>query len=419
MAAIYRPLASNVPVSSGFGPRGGQQHNGIDFACPVGTPIYAVADGVVVEGAEREQGSVSGFGSWIWIDCQSSARVDAVYGHVRHPGIRVRRGDRVVAGQLIGESGNEGQTTGPHLHFEVWGPPGRRGGRALDPAPWLLGALDPTEQEPEPGEGLTAESLSEAMGGSLSLARYRELLPGMANAMREAKIDTVLRAAHWHAQLGHESVGLRHMSEIWGPTPSQRGYEGRADLGNNRPGDGYRFRGSGPIQLTGRANFTRFSRWCFDQGYTKKANEIVDDPDRVRDDPKFGFLAASWYWTVARPQLNSLADADDLNGVTRAINGGLNGINDRRARLARCRRLGTRLLPGEEDELTPEERRLLREVHTQLLGPNSRGWPQLGQNPQGQNLTVVDAIAALRNDVNALNARIDELEKLEKQQRKA
>ena len=197
---------------------------------------------------------------------------------------------------------------------------------------------------PTPSEdGMTAGVLAEAMGCSRD--RAEQMLDGMVGAMRAAQITTPLRAAHWCAQIGHESAGLQYMSEIWGPTAAQRGYEGRADLGNVRPGDGYRYRGSGPIQLTGRHNFGLFSEWCFARRYTTSASYLVDNPDLVRTDPRFGFLAASWYWTVARPNLNRMADADDLTGVTRAINGGTNGIADRRSRLDRCKRLGAKLLP--------------------------------------------------------------------------
>ncbi len=145
---VSMPVPKDILVSSGFGPRWGAQHNGLDFACPVGTPIYAAADGIVVQGSDRKQGSVDGFGSWIWLDCQASEGVDLIYGHVSHPAIKVRAGDRVKAGQLIGESGNEGNTTGPHLHFEVWGPPGRTGGKPRDPAVWLRGATYPGATPP-------------------------------------------------------------------------------------------------------------------------------------------------------------------------------------------------------------------------------------------------------------------------------
>ncbi|OHO60937.1 hypothetical protein HMPREF2743_04755 [Corynebacterium sp. HMSC036D02] len=133
-------------VSSGYGPRWGTFHAGLDFAAPIGTPIYAAADGAVVEGRERY--NVSGFGSWIWLDCQDSVGKDFIYGHVKHDGILVKAGDRVRAGQQIGVVGNEGESTGPHLHFEVWGSPGRLGGAHQDPAPYLANAAQPGEAQP-------------------------------------------------------------------------------------------------------------------------------------------------------------------------------------------------------------------------------------------------------------------------------
>lgn len=137
--------AGTFTRSSPFGPRWGTLHAGTDLAAPIGTPIYAAADGVVIEGKERAQGSVSGFGSWIWIDAQDSCGKDFIYGHVKHGGILVRKGDRVRAGQQIGVVGNEGQSTGSHLHFEVWTSPGRIGGKAVDPDAWLkrAGAVEP------------------------------------------------------------------------------------------------------------------------------------------------------------------------------------------------------------------------------------------------------------------------------------
>lgn len=143
--------AGTFTRSSPFGPRWGTLHAGTDLAAPIGTPIYAAADGVVIEGKERPQGSVSGFGSWIWIDAQEACGKDFIYGHVKHGGILVRKGDRVRAGQQIGVVGNEGQSTGPHLHFEVWTSPGRLGGKAVDPDAWLkrAGAVEPgTRQIP-------------------------------------------------------------------------------------------------------------------------------------------------------------------------------------------------------------------------------------------------------------------------------
>ena len=112
-------------------------HLGIDWAVPVGTPIYAPAEGVVVEGRERPQGSVEGFGSWIWIDSQEFIGLDLIFGHVQGDRTAVKAGDRVKAGDLLGYTGNEGTSTGPHLHFETWTAPGRIGGKAVDPAPYI------------------------------------------------------------------------------------------------------------------------------------------------------------------------------------------------------------------------------------------------------------------------------------------
>lgn len=136
--AVFHPMrGEKYTVSSGYGMRGGYPHNGTDYAAQHGTPIYAAADGVVIQGKDRPQGSVDGFGSWIWIDSQHSVGRDLIYGHVHHPGILVKRGDKVKAGQKIGVVGNEGQSTGPHLHFEVWSSPGRQGGKPENPETWL------------------------------------------------------------------------------------------------------------------------------------------------------------------------------------------------------------------------------------------------------------------------------------------
>ena len=186
---------------------------------------------------------------------------------------------------------------------------------------------------------MDASTLADAMG--CSLARAQEMCAPMNNAMIAADCTTVNRAAMWCAQIGHESAGLVYMEEIadgWA-------YEGRADLGNTQPGDGPRYKGSGPIQLTGRANFRRFSQWCFGNGWVPTARYFEDLPYLVREDPKWGFLAASWYWKVDRPQINAMCDNNDINGVTRAINGGLTNIDDRISRWRNCRALGTALLP--------------------------------------------------------------------------
>ncbi|WP_086664972.1 M23 family metallopeptidase [Lentzea kentuckyensis] len=110
--------------TSGYGGRWGKLHLGIDIAGPVGTPILAAADGVV-----KDAGPISGFGQWVRLEHADGTIT--VYGHV--DSYSVRAGQRVQAGQQIARMGNRGQSTGPHLHFEVWNPSGQK----INPLTWL------------------------------------------------------------------------------------------------------------------------------------------------------------------------------------------------------------------------------------------------------------------------------------------
>lgn len=112
-------------ISSKYGPRWGRRHDGVDIAAPVGTPIVAAADGVV-----EEAGPATGFGNWIVLDHGNGLKT--VYGHMFSSGIYVKKGDEVKRGQPIGEVGNAGWSTGPHLHFEV-----HVNNKPVDPMPYL------------------------------------------------------------------------------------------------------------------------------------------------------------------------------------------------------------------------------------------------------------------------------------------
>ncbi|MBK1698781.1 glycoside hydrolase family 19 protein [Rhodovibrio salinarum] len=150
--------------------------------------------------------------------------------------------------------------------------------------------------------------------------------PSLVAAMQEVGIDTQLRRAHFLAQIAHESGGLRWLEEL----ASGKAYEGRADLGNDQPGDGQRFKGRGLIQLTGRANYTAFER-----AIGRDLTSSTDAAAQVAADPDLCVRAATWFWQ--ENGLNTLADADDLEAVTRRINGGLNGLDDRAKYLARAK----------------------------------------------------------------------------------
>lgn len=117
-----------VPVigtlTSNFGLRWGANHNGLDIANAIGTPIVAVTDGTVLDA-----GPAQGFGLWIRV-LQDDGTI-GVYGHMDE--IFVSTGQRVRAGDTIATVGNRGQSTGPHLHYEVW----NEDGGAADPLAWL------------------------------------------------------------------------------------------------------------------------------------------------------------------------------------------------------------------------------------------------------------------------------------------
>ena len=100
---------------------------------------------------------------------------------------------------------------------------------------------------------MNVQELSRATGAAEW--RAESWLHHIESAMSEFDINTPARKAMFLAQIGHESGGLRWIKELWGPTPSQSRYEGRADLGNTVKGDGFKFRGRGLIQVTGRDNY--------------------------------------------------------------------------------------------------------------------------------------------------------------------
>jgi predicted chitinase len=187
---------------------------------------------------------------------------------------------------------------------------------------------------------MDAATLSRAMGGALSLARYTTLAGPCTDALRFADCTTVDRAAMFLAQVGTESLGLRYAEEI----ASGAAYEGRRDLGNTVRGDGVRFKGRSFIQVTGRANYTAMSQWAHGKGHVSAPDYFVAHPAELATE-RYAFLGAVWYWTVAR-NMNGYADRADIVGATKAVNGGTNGLADRTARWVRCRGLGAALLSG-------------------------------------------------------------------------
>ncbi|UVK85017.1 chitinase [Pseudomonas sichuanensis] len=172
--------------------------------------------------------------------------------------------------------------------------------------------------------GLVAPKLWAVMINA-SGARIDAFTQPMLDVFGRYAIDTPLRIAHFLAQIAHESGCLRYTEEL----ASGSAYDGRKDLGNLQPGDGPRFKGRGLIQLTGRANYRQYGQYC------KRDFEAKDDPTLVSTDPALAVDVAGWFWMTRK--LNDWADQDNLREITRRINGGFNGLDDRAAYLARAK----------------------------------------------------------------------------------
>ena len=160
----------------------------------------------------------------------------------------------------------------------------------------------------------------------ISLEQFRAMMPNAGArlnahwpyinpALDAAKINTPARIAAFLAQLAHESGEYRYMEEI----ADGSAYEGRDDLGNVFPGDGVKFKGHGPVQITGRANHAACGQAL--------GIDLIANP-RLLTLPQYGTASACWFWNTR--QLSPLADVDWFKTITRIINGGYNGLSDRR-----------------------------------------------------------------------------------------
>ena len=160
------------------------------------------------------------------------------------------------------------------------------------------------------------------------------------------QINTYLRIAHFMAQVTVECAGFRTTEEF----ASGNEYEGRTDLGNTHPGDGKRYKGRGLLQLTGRANYRSIGAIL--------GLDLENHPE-IAGDPLISLRIAGEYWK--KHQINTPAEGDDLIQVTQLVNGGQNGIEDRRlflgkAKAALKRRMGL-VVAAAEGGLAPVLRR--------------------------------------------------------------
>ncbi|WP_201768127.1 D-Ala-D-Ala carboxypeptidase family metallohydrolase [Asticcacaulis benevestitus] len=232
---------------------------------------------------------------------------------------------------------------------------------------------------------ITPERL-QTLAPTIRADRAAAYAPALEASLATGEITTRLRLVHFLAQLAHESGGFRALVENLNYSPevllavfrarvqtlakaqelvaagkdaiAEFVYGQRPALGNVNPGDGAKFIGRGFIMITGRANYTT---------YAAMIGQPLADQPALLENPTFAAKAAAAFWK--QNGLNTLADADDIEGITRIVNGGVNGLADRQQWLARAQLAFPVLAPAEPvnsfsqyftlDELTHTEHRTI------------------------------------------------------------
>lgn len=171
---------------------------------------------------------------------------------------------------------------------------------------------------------ITPELLKRIAGASGTKKIIDGLVQYLPDVMDEYEINTKLRIAHFLGQLAHESDHFRTLQEY----ATGDAYEGRRDLGNTKRGDGRRYKGRGPIQITGRYNYRKYGNLL--------GVDLEGNPE-LATTPEIGTKIAALFWS--ENGLNEWADKDNLKVITRRINGGYNGLQDRFDKVDRAKNL--------------------------------------------------------------------------------
>lgn len=276
-----------------------------------GTPVPC---GILHKGSSS---SVSGGGHWIVVVGYAD---DASY-----PG----GGYWVVNdpfGKLDHKSGRYGSENGKHARYS-YEMMNTRWTVSSDSDGWAILAEAPTqveEQLQEQEELVSKSDLAYIWNCPKNLIKDWEV-EEMNKCLHRFDITTPARIRHFLSQTAHESGGGRYMEEL----ASGKAYEFRSDLGNTQPGDGPKYKGAGYIQLTGRANYQDFCDYMGDP-------RIMEGVDYVAN--TYPFSSAGYWWLSNK--MNALCDGGaSVEVVTRRVNGGYNGLEDRKYYYKRCRKV--------------------------------------------------------------------------------
>lgn len=421
-----------------------ENHSGTDFAAPDGTPFYACAGGTV-----KFIGPASGYGQWIVIDHPDSEGGGCTeYGHMWNAfSTGLKQGDWVNAGQLIGYVGSNGQSTGPHLHLTVW--ERGYGGRRIDPETWLEGCPYPGESKPRPvpsGGTLYGVDVSEHQDGMSLAAAKRE---GIEYAIIRTTDGTYKDRCYRSHLDDAESAGLitaayhylRNPSE--GTTIAQQVQAALEVMGDKRR----------PMWLDCETpaglhvDHIREAKREFERHGVRVIGAYSYVPyweGRIRpgepDSHEFGAFWVAAYgqnrtgspsgiypgnqhqqWDYPLGNQKPALWQYGSNAQVAGYNVDINAYRGSRDELRALFYGGKQHHEGEEmttkfftDFLTGylgPQIKAIQEIWTQLRGPGGKGWEQLGQNAQGQNLTPVDALAAIRQQLAQIQADVNEIKR--------
>jgi putative chitinase len=193
--------------------------------------------------------------------------------------------------------------------------------RGFVSAQFVVEADRPVSQTPTKGSPAITLSQLKTLAPHGKAAFIEPLANQCVNARMSHGLGTSpLHICHFLAQLAHEAAGFITMREFWGPTPAQKRYEGRRDLGNTQSGDGKRFMGRGYLQITGRANYGK---------YGALIGQPLTSMPQLAEDPVHALNIACLYWKARN--IDEPASQNNIAEVTRRINGGHNGLADRTA----------------------------------------------------------------------------------------